>query len=299
MFLSIITPTYNRGYLLSKIYDMLVQSPNKSDFEWVIVNDGSSDNTGELVEYWIKSGTIDIQYITKENGGKTNALVTAFASDINGQYSLVLDSDDFLVNDFYKIIKAEISELKNDQIGVSFLKSDLNGNIIGSEFKKFEADYTEMYYGVEKTIGDKMFVVRTDVYAKSLVSSFPNEKLIPESVFYINMSKNGQFKCVNKIIYKGDYLADGLSFDVEKLAARNINGFVFEKLLLQKEKLGTINMIKNEIKYISYSLSADKNILKILNESNSKIWSMLLLIPSYLLTWKRIKSIKTLRNEKK
>ncbi|HBV14168.1 glycosyltransferase family 2 protein [Chryseobacterium carnipullorum] len=298
MFLTIITPSFNRGYCLENIYNSLL-TKNRSNYEWILIDDGSADNTETLAKKWIEKNEINFKYIKRANGGKTNALVTAFESSILGEYSLVLDSDDFLVSNFYEIIKAEISKMKDNQIGISFLKSDLNGNIIGSEFKKTEVDYAEMYYGAEKTIGDKMFVVRTDVYAKSLVSSFPNEKLIPESVFYINMSKNGQFKCVNKIIYKGDYLADGLSFDVEKLAARNINGFVFEKLLLQKEKLSTIDMIKNEIKYISYSLSAGKSILKILNESNSKIWSVLLLIPSYLLTWKRIKSIKMIRNGKK
>lgn len=198
MFLSIVTPTFNRDYCLGNIYERLIKEGAKEDFEWIIIDDGSTDNTSDIVQKWIEEDIIQIRYLRKENGGKSNALVTAFNMSNMAIYSIVLDSDDFLVPNFLQIIKTDITDIGHRIIGCAYLKSDLKGNIIGSQFSKQSGSYVDIYFGNRPTTGDKIFVVNTEIYKKCLVSSFSNEKLIPESVFYMKMKEYGNFNCVIK-----------------------------------------------------------------------------------------------------
>lgn len=295
MLLSIITPTYNRAVCLSNLYKSMLQNNNKEDFEWIIIDDGSIDETQKFVNEWITEKRINIQYIKKSNEGKTNALIDGFSFFLKGEFSVVVDSDDRLVKDAIAFIQKETQNLSENEIGLSVLKSDLKGNLIGSEFRQEKSDYTEIYFGKNKTSGDKLFIVQTEVYKKCLMRSFNGEKLIPESVFYLHMSKYGNFKCINKILYCGNYLEDGLSFNIAKLAAANIEGFIFEKKLLQMQRLVFPEKIKNEVKYIVYSLSGNKNIATIINHSNNKILTGILLFPVYVLMYKKIKNIRNIR----
>ncbi len=297
MLLSIITPTYNRGYCLVDIYKNLLECNYPSNFEWIIIDDGSTDNTKELVAKWQSSSHLNIVYHYKNNEGKTNALFDALQLNLSGDYVVVLDSDDVFVLNFFEIIEKNLYFLSEKEIGLVFLKSALNGKLIGDFFKIETSTYAQMYFSRFKTRGDKLFIVKTDVYRDSIIRSFPNEKLIPEGVFYMKMSMKGYFRCINEVLYKGDYLKDGLTANVLKLAANNINGFILEKQMLQIEKLSFFEKIKNEIKYISYSFSANRNGLRIIKESNNKNLTLLLLLPVYIITFNRINTIKHLRKK--
>lgn len=292
--ITILTPTYNRAYILRNAYASLL-SNKKEEFEWIIVDDGSSDETRTLVESWITENKINIHYLHQENQGKTNALVTGIAHAV-GKFTLVLDSDDILSDRIIDELAVEIGKLEAGIVGIVGLKTDLMCNLIGSDFKSEYADYAELYFGINRTSGDKLFLVNTDVYKKSLVKSYPGEKLIPESVFYINMSQYGKFKCMNKVFYSGNYLSDGLSDDIIKLAARNIQGFILEKKMLQTQNIALKEKILNEIKYIAYSASANLNFFEIVKNSSQKRLTLCMYIPALLFTSKRIQKIKNARN---
>ena len=289
MLITVLTPTYNRAYILQNAYHSLLLN-NKNNFEWVIVDDGSSDDTRLLVESWIAENKINIKYLFQNNEGKTNALVSGI-QHASGDFTLVLDSDDRLADKILDELSAEVGKLPSGIVGIVGLKSDLKGNLIGSDFKTETIDYTQLYFGNNKTQGDKLFLVKTGVYRKSLMKSYPGEKLIPESVFYINMSKYGKFKCINKIFYYGDYLSDGLSDNVVKLSAKNIQGFILEKKLLQSQQMPMKQKILNEFKYIAYSAAAGLNFDEIVNNSSHKILTAILFLPAILLTSKRIQNI--------
>lgn len=297
MFLSIITPTYNRGYCLVDIYKNLLKCNYPSNFEWIIIDDGSTDNTKEIVDEWQRNSHLNIVYHHKNNEGKTNALYDALQLKIKGNYVVVLDSDDVFVLNFFEIIETNLHFLSEKEIGLVFLKNDLNGKLIGDFFKREKSTYFQMYFSRFKTRGDKLFIVKTDVYKDSIIKSFPNEKLIPEGVFYMKMSTKGTFRCINEVLYKGDYLKDGLTANVLKLAANNINGFILEKKMLQNEKLPLIEKLKNEVKYISYSLAANYSYREIIINSNIKLMTSLLLIPTLVMTSNRINKIKELRKK--
>ncbi|PWN60617.1 glycosyltransferase family 2 protein [Chryseobacterium oncorhynchi] len=295
MKLSIITATYNRAYCLPNIYNSLLTN-DKDDFEWILVDDGSDDNTEDLAKAWIEEAKINFKYIKKINEGKTKSIIKGFDSAPNGEYTLVLDSDDYLVENIISFLKKELAELNDEHIGLVGLKSDTNDNIIGSKFKCSSTTYLDLYFGKENKIyGDKLFIIKTSLYKKSFVSPFDGEKFIPDNIPYIKTNKFGNLKCINHVIYKGDYLADGMTSNVLKMAANNINGFIFEKKMLQEQKLNIIERLKNEIKYISYSFSGGKQPMQIINNSSDKIFTIFLLIPTYLVTYKRIEKIRNIR----
>lgn len=290
MFLSIITATYNRAYCLPNIYTSLLTN-NKDDFEWILVDDGSIDGTESIAKVWMNENKINFRYIKKENEGKTSSIIRGFDLFPKGEFSLVLDSDDYLYEGIIDVLKKECTTLSEDQIGIVGLKSDLRGNLIGSKFSVEFSTYIDMYFGKQKVQGDKLFLIRTYLYKKSMVKPFPNEKFIPDNIPYINVNKYGNFKCMNIFFYKGDYMQDGMTNNVLKMAANNINGYIFEKEELQKQPLSLKEKLTNEIKYISYSFAGFRSPSKILRMSNNKLLTSFLLFPVYIVTYSRIRKI--------
>ncbi|MDM1447997.1 glycosyltransferase family 2 protein [Myroides odoratimimus] len=295
MLLSIVTPTYNRAYCLPRIYNLLCEYKDYFDFEWIIINDGSSDDTELIVNQWLTDKVIALKYVKQSNKGKTNALVNGFSFISDSQYSVVLDSDDILTENFFKLCLSLLDSETSEYIGFVGLKSDFKEKIIGTSFVKKEGTYLDIYFGKEKTKGDKLFVVRSDIYRKSLVQSFLNEKLIPESVFYLNMKLYGVFLFKNVVIYKGDYLEDGLSFDSNSLAAKNIKGFIYEKKLLQEHLVSFVDLIVNDVKFIVFSVSGGENFFRIVQNSKRKLSVIFLYLPSIIVKYKMIRNIKKMR----
>ena len=118
--LTIFTPTYNRAHLLEVAYKSLVnQKEFKNDFIWLIVDDGSSDNTKEVVKKFIDEGLIEIKYHYKENGGKYTAMNRAFDL-IETEYSMCLDSDDFILENGLSILFGTLNESNGKNIGFVF-----------------------------------------------------------------------------------------------------------------------------------------------------------------------------------
>lgn len=93
--LTIFTPTYNRSHTLSRLHDSLVKQSLK-DFEWLVVDDGSSDNTAVLFENWTSNDNgFQVRYIRIPNGGKNRAINLGI-KEASGRYFMILDSDDML-----------------------------------------------------------------------------------------------------------------------------------------------------------------------------------------------------------
>ena len=112
--LSIITPTYNRSRELQRAYKSLLDQTSKS-FEWIIIDDGSIDDTKKIVEKLKKENKIDINYISKENGGKPSAYNTGVIHSKN-DLLLCLDSDDILTNDAVATILSDYDEIKDNDL---------------------------------------------------------------------------------------------------------------------------------------------------------------------------------------
>ena len=135
---TIFTPTYNRAYLLEELYDSL-KSQTFKDFEWLVVDDGSLDDTRQIVEKFINEKILNISYYYKDNGGKQRAYNYAL-DKAKGELFICLDSDDkYVPNGLEIILKYWIKNEKNSKIaGMGYISTYPNGDIIGTKFPKNE-----------------------------------------------------------------------------------------------------------------------------------------------------------------
>lgn len=218
--ISIVTPTYNRAYLLPRLYKSLL-SQTKKNFEWIIVDDGSIDDTKELVEKWKKSSTnsIDILYIQKENGGKHRALNTGIPY-AKYEYVFVVDSDDYLVKEAIDLIQKQLEKVNKTKniAGVSGLKgkiNDSNQKIIPlGEFPENvkSIDATNLERRKYKLGGDKAEVYRKDLLLNFPFPEFKNEKFIGEDSVWNEIAIQGyKIRWFNDILCVCEYLDDGLT----------------------------------------------------------------------------------------
>ena len=298
MLLSIITATYNRAYCLGNIYDSLKKNKFNDEIEWILIDDGSSDNTEELVENWLAEDIINIRFYKKKNGGKTSAIYYGFNQNPKGEYTLVLDSDDYLSDNCIEIIKQNLLKISNRYIEIIGLKAYTNGKIVGEKFPTDESSYIDLYFGRNSIKSDKLFVVRTEIYKNNYSLPFEGEKFLPDNVPYIKMNDLGLFKLINQIFYYGDYMEDGMTKNVFKMAMNNINGYIYEKKLLQEKKMPFKSKVIVSIKYIYYSILGNRNFTKIISYSKEKVLTSMLYLPVYIILYNRRKKMLNMLAEK-
>lgn len=166
--LTIFTPAYNRAHTIGRTYQSLCNQ-TCNDFEWLVVDDGSSDNTRQLVEGWTKENKIPIRYIYQQNQGMHGAHNTAYAN-ITTELNTCIDSDDYMPKDAVEKIvnfwKSLTSEDKKKYAGIVGLDVREDGNVIGHEFPKGLHHTTTMEFHANGIDGDKKIVYRTDVIKK-------------------------------------------------------------------------------------------------------------------------------------
>lgn len=164
--LTIFTPTYNRAHTIGRTYESL-KKQNCKEFIWLIIDDGSTDNTSKLVEQWKnESCGFEIRYIYKENGGMHTAHNIAY-ENIDTELNMCIDSDDCVAEGAVKKILDKWEKIKNeDYAGIIGLDSDMQGEIIGKDFPKDLVDTTLNAYYANGGSGDKKLVYRTDIINK-------------------------------------------------------------------------------------------------------------------------------------
>lgn len=266
--ITVFTPTYNRAYIINNLYESLKKQTIK-DFEWIIVDDGSEDNTTEIVEMFKKEGIIDIKYIKKQNGGKHTALNKGI-ENANGELFLTIDSDDILIENGLEILidKWDCIKSKEDTCGIMALYSYKNGECVGSKFpkEKLRASYTELYnkYGVS---GDKGIAFKTDILKKYKYPEYEGVKFITENVVWHQISHEYKFDTINEPIAIIEYLEDGYTKNC--LKKELIRGMVYSYIYVINNhiisfKKFPILWYKNYVMFIKHELlSKEKSISKI------------------------------------
>lgn len=282
MQISIITATYNRAYCLDNIYQSILRNKYNEEVEWILVDDGSSDDTEALAKKWLDEKKINFRYLKKTNGGKTSAIKLGLDSGPSGDYTLVLDSDDYLADNAIEVIINSLQNLSDKYIGVMGLKAYTDGKIVGEKFPTGESDYINLYFGKNAISSDKLFVIETKIYQDSYELPLNNEKFMPDNIPYINANALGKYKLINEVLYYGDYLDDGMTRNVFKMAMNNINSYIYEKKRLQAEDLSFKFEVFNTVKYINYSILAEKSYTDIINYSENKYLTKLFYLPVYL-----------------
>lgn len=233
--LTIFTPTYNRAYCLPALYHSLCAQTD-SAFEWLVVDDGSTDDTRNLIECWKQEGRIRIRYFWQENAGK------AQAHNRGGELArmelfVCVDSDDVLKPNAVADILS-LWRQHSDQIGMIFLKERLDGRPMAYWDNKTQ--YCTLYdayrkYGLR---GEAMLVYRTALIRKYKFPTFEGEKFIQESYLYDRLDQEGTLYITDKSLYRAEYLEDGYTRNSNKIFRENPHGYqayIVQRLKLDKK----------------------------------------------------------------
>lgn len=223
--ITIMTPTYNRAYVLPRLYDSLCQQ-TRQDFEWLVIDDGSTDGTAELIfDYRVKSD-FSINYFHKENGGKHRAINEGVVH-ATGEWIIIVDSDDLLTGDAVAKLYDVMNHIGSEFVGMCFRKATLSGHMIGisgTVWSKSMVMQPIMAGHVLK--GDLAYVFRTNVMRECPFPEFPGEKFVPELYIWNKIADIGKIVFyVDQVIYLCEYLPDGYTSNFKKNLRSNPCGF--------------------------------------------------------------------------
>ncbi|BCK00820.1 glycosyltransferase family 2 protein [Anaerocolumna chitinilytica] len=275
-YITVFTPTYNRFNLLHYCYNSLKRQTIKN-FEWLIIDDGSTDNTKELVEKWMnEEKDFHINYRYKNNGGLHTAYNMAI-ENMNTELCICIDSDDFLPDNAIEIILKLWEEKKDNQYaGIIGLDYDINDNIIGDKLP--EVNSINLNYMLVNKIGcgDKKIVMRTELYKKvAPMKTFNNEKNFNPNYLNTLISEDYDFLVLNKNLCYVEYQQDGMSSNIYKQYINSPNSFAELRRLYMTIHHADIKFIlKNAIHYDS-SCIISKNYNDILSKSPRKLLTLL------------------------
>lgn len=222
MLVTVFTPSYNRAYILPKLYESLQQQTCK-DFEWLIVDDGSSDNTEELVVTWLSETGFPIRYVRQKNGGKHRAINEGLQI-ANGELFYIVDSDDQLPpNSIGDIIKV-YSDIKDesDFAGVCGIKCYFDGIKVGDSFAHEILDCSMLDFRYMHMMkGDMAEVFKTEVLKCFPFPEFDGENFCPEALVWNRIACKYKMRYFNKDIYHCDYLPDGLTAKIVQVRMKS------------------------------------------------------------------------------
>lgn len=266
--ITILTATYNRKEDLKKLYKSLVKQTNHK-FQWLIIDDGSSDYTKEIVKNFDKA-EFEIEYYYKENGGKHTALNYSHQY-IKGDWTFVVDSDDILTENAIALVYKYIEKYGNrkDIGSFAFLKSDYSGKILAPQLYRNDYISNVIDYRINKNIkGDQAEVYRTDIFRKFKFPIFRGEKFLGEDYLHINAAYVSNTVYINKVIYLAEYRADGLTKAGRLLRIKNPLGGMIHGSLYFSERFRLKYRVKGMMLYICYGLFAKKSLNIMFKESN-------------------------------
>lgn len=255
--LTIFTPAYNRAYTIHKCYESLKRQSCK-DFEWLIIDDGSTDNTKELVKKWIKeTNDFKIRYIYQENQGMHGAHNTAY-ENIYTELNVCIDSDDYMPNDAVEKIRDAWKKVRDNKkiSGLIGLDAYEGGRIIGDKLPEniktdtlFDLSYNK---GI---IGDKKLVYRTELTKRYPYPIYEGEKYVGLAYKYYKLDQEYELSLMNEVLCIVEYMEDGSSLNMFKQYMKNPKGFAFYRIENMKNPKGNLRYkFKECIHYVSSSL---------------------------------------------
>ena len=226
MKLSILTATYNRGNYLLNLYNSIIKNLyNEVQIEWLIMNDGSNDNTKEVIDGIIKEDKIEIKYYEQENQGKMIA-INNLMEYVSGDLLVECDSDDWFADNafesIYNVYQANIG--RRDLYAFCFLKFDSNGKNMGKVFQKDETTMFDLYFKQGED-GEKALVFFTKIRKQFKYEIENNEKFITEARMYHKMDQQYKMLCINTPLMICEYQDKGYTKNITKQFKENPYGY--------------------------------------------------------------------------
>ncbi|MBR1594876.1 MAG: glycosyltransferase family 2 protein [Alloprevotella sp.] len=219
--ITIFTPAYNRARLLPRLYQSLCRQTRK-DFEWLIVDDGSTDDTEAVCRQFTGEG-FPVRYFRKENGGKQRAINYA-VSRAEGEWFIILDSDDYLTDNAVELVLPHLAAIRDDAsfAGVMGVERSTTGVISGGErtYTTLDTDMLSFRtrYGIS---AESTEVLRTSVMREFPFPEFEGEKFVQEAVVWNRIARRYKCRYINEVLQIQEYLPGGLTRTADELMRRN------------------------------------------------------------------------------
>lgn len=286
---TVLTPTYNRKSTLPKLYESLLRQTS-FDFEWLIIDDGSTDGTEQLVKGF-KTDKFPIHYHKKKNGGKHTALNYSHHF-IAGETVVIVDSDDYLTNDAIETICKDWEQFKtDDSIAVlSYQRKNERGQALSVSCDEMYKIDDDINYRVNKNIvGDRCEVIRISTFVSFKFPEFEHERFIGEGWLWTNIARRFKTVYISNPIYNCEYLEGGLSKSGRLFRMNNPLGMMenckvyFDKPVCLRVRLKTMLL------YGMYMFCSDRRLKQSIANS-SHTWKIIAMLPlSYALYtyWKK------------
>ena len=294
MKISVLTPTYNRAESLEKLYTSLVVNSNSNiEFEWLIMDDGSTDRTKIVVENFIKQNIVDIKYFYQENQGKMSA-INNLMKEVTGDIVFTCDSDDYLVTGAFDVIKKYADKLLDDETvyALAFLKKNEHGKVSGKKFSEnlHRSDMFSLYFR-ENMTGEKILVFKTEIRKRFKHELEADEKFVTEARMYHKMDRDYDIIGINEILEIGDYRSDGYTKNIlETFKNSPLGYYMYFKEILEKDFLG-VSFKKRMYVYKHFilftNLAEQKFTISDVNGFFNKLMILILWLPGTIMTKKK------------
>lgn len=241
--ITIFTPSFNRGYSLERLFDSL-QKQSCKDFEWLVIDDGSTDDTKALLQSFAQRADFPMRYQTQKNSGK-HVAINRGAQLAKGEWFFIVDSDDWLPNDSIEVNTRYLEQISGDLTfaGVSGLRSRADGSFLVGPGKtienltrkvkeRFSLEYIDAtsqdYRTVYHMPGDRAEIVRTQLVRETPFPVFPDERFVAEYYLWQSLSERElKLRWFNTTTYCGDYLEDGLTSNMSQIMRNSPKGRSF------------------------------------------------------------------------
>lgn len=250
--LTIFTPAYNRAHTIRRTYESLCRQTCK-DFCWLVVDDGSSDDTRDLIEEWIAEAKIPIRYIYQENQGMHGAHNTAYRN-IDTLLNTCIDSDDYMPDDAVEKILACWREHGSDKVaGIVGLDVTQDGKVIGTKFPDDMRTTSLQDFYQAGGRGDKKLVYRTDVINEyPEYPLFEGERYVGLAYKYMLIDHDYELLTLNEPLVIVEYQQDGSSFNMFNQYWNNPRGFAF----FRKAEMRTTKSLRRKLQVCTHYVSS-------------------------------------------
>lgn len=286
--ITILTPTFNRSANLKKLFSSLMDQTSE-DFSWLIIDDGSTDDTKKVVsEFELRQPKFSIDYIYKVNGGKHRAMNAAHPY-IKTDWVMVVDSDDILVENAIEIISGYSQKWINDaDIGSLIFERSPERGV--DPFVKFpdaiSVNNRHRYFMDNKLSGDVLDVFKTEVFKAYPLPEFEGENFLSEGSLYYLISKKYKSIFYDVVLLVGDYVGDGLTKNIFRKRFESAKGFSYDSGLYVEADTPLAFRFRKSLLFVAYGLISGEK----LNSFLKRNWVVLFsLLPGMLLakfiTW--------------
>ena len=216
MLISVFTPTYNRADLIHRVYESLITQDFR-DFEWIVVDDGSTDATKDVLDSFRNQADFPIKIHHQQNQGKA-ASINRGLHLAEGELFICFDSDDWCTRDAFSTIAEQWEALSADErkayCGISCLKVLPDGALVGEDYarmKRLGESYVDRFN--RRIKGDKWEILRTDLHRQARYDLARNERYMAPEYAWLKMGRTHKTVFLNRALSVVEYQADGISLN--------------------------------------------------------------------------------------